>query len=105
MTSFYLVSLIAGCAIVTWIPRILPFTIVKTLAIPDGFIRWLSYIPVCILTALVVDSFLQEDGVWRLNTQYIIAFIPTFIVALWTKSLSFTVIVGVLTMAIVRYMF
>ena len=105
MTSVYMISLIIGCAVVTWIPRILPFTIVKTLAIPEGFIRWLSYIPVCILTALVVDSFLHEGSASRLNIEYIIAFIPTFIIALWTKSLSFTVIVGVLTMAIVRYMF
>ena len=105
MTSFYMVSLIIGCAVVTWVPRILPFTIVKTIIIPDIFIRWLSYIPVCILTALVIDSFLHKDESLRLDTQYIIAFIPTLIIAWWTKSLSITVIVGVLSMALLRYIF
>ena len=105
MTSIYMISLIVGCAVVTWLPRILPFTIVKTLTIPNVFIRWLNYIPICILTALVVDSFLSAGTALRLNWQYIMAFIPTLLVALWTKSLSFTVIIGVVTMAFIRQVF
>lgn len=104
-TSVYMISVIVGCAIVTWLPRILPFTIVKNITIPNVFMRWLSYIPVCILSALVVDSFLHDETALQLHWQNIVAFIPTLIVAIWTKSLSFTVIVGVVTMAILRYIF
>ena len=104
-TSIYMISLIAGCALVTWLPRILPFTIVKNITIPKIFMRWLNYIPVCILTALIVDSFINSEATLRLHWQKIFAFIPTFIVAIWTKSLSFTVITGVLMMALLRFIF
>ena len=104
-TSFYMISLIAGCALVTWIPRILPFTIVKNIKIPSIFLKWLNYIPVCILSALVVDSFLNSETTLRLNWQNIIAFLPTLFVAVWTKSLSFTVLIGVVTMALLRLVF
>ena len=104
-TSFYMICLIAGCALVTWIPRILPFTIVKNITIPNIFMRWLNYIPICILSALIIDSFIYSETTLRLHWQNIFAFIPTLIVALWTKSLSFTVIIGVLTMALLRFVF
>ena len=104
-TSFYMISIIAGCALVTWIPRIVPFTIVKNITIPNLFMRWLNYIPVCILSALIIDSFIYSETTLRLHWQNIFAFIPTLIVALWTKSLSFTVIIGVITMALLRYIF
>ena len=104
-TSFYMISLIAGCALVTWLPRILPFTIVKNIKIPNIFMRWLHYIPVCILYALIVDSCIDSETTLRLHWQNLFAFIPTVIMAIWTKSLSFTVIVGVLTMALLRFMF
>ena len=105
ITSFYMISIIAGCALVTWIPRIVPFTIVKNITIPNLFMRWLNYIPVCILSALIIDSFIYSETTLRLHWQNIFAFIPTLIVALWTKSLSFTVIIGVLTMALLRFIF
>ena len=104
-TSFYMISLIAGCALVTWLPRILPFTIVKNIKIPNLFMKWLNYIPVCILSALIIDSFIYSETALRLHWQNVLAFIPTLIIAIWTKSLSFTVITGVLTMALLRFMF
>lgn len=102
-TSIYVVLLIIGCALVTWIPRILPFTIVKNRKMPKWFLRWLAYIPVCILSALVFESFIANDNIIRLDFLSILAFIPTVFVAVWTKSLSLTVIVGVITMAVLRF--
>lgn len=98
--SFILVIL--GCAVVTWIPRILPFTIVKNVELPKWFMRWLAYVPVCVLSALIFDSFFKEEAFLRLHIENILAFIPTVVIALWTKSLSLTVIVGIVTMAIIR---
>lgn len=104
MTTLSFVIIIAGCAIVTWLPRIIPFAIVKNMNISPLFMRWLSYIPVCVLSALVVQSLLNTDGnIVSINWTSFLAFIPTMIVALWTKSLSKTVVVGVIVMAIIRY--
>lgn len=95
--------LIVGCAVVTWIPRVLPFIFVKNVELPDIVMRWLKYIPVCILSALVFESlFVEGERFVVPDWQSVAAFIPTLITALVTKSLSWTVIVGVVSMALVR---
>lgn len=96
--------LIIGCAIVTWLPRILPFIFVRALTLPDVVLRWLGYIPVCILSALVFESLLDTSGpIVSFHWSKVLTFVPTLAVALLTKSLSLTVITGVVVMAFVRF--
>lgn len=105
-TTISMILLILGCALVTWIPRVIPFILVRSVKLPDIVLRWLSYIPVCILSALVVQSLLHSEGKFvTLDWLNFIALIPTLLVAIMTKSLSKTVIVGVITMAIIRNFF
>ncbi|MCH7320856.1 AzlD domain-containing protein [Solibacillus sp. MA9] len=105
-TTIAMVSLIAGCALVTWIPRILPFVIVKNMKMPDIVLRWLAYIPVCILSSLVIDGFFHKQQSYvTIDWLNVGAFIPTLVVALLTKSLSKTVVAGVVTMAVMRFLF
>ena len=106
MTSWGMVLVILGCALVTWIPRIMPFVLVKNIKMPNIVLRWLAYIPVCILSALVIEGFFEkQDQLVTIHWMNVIVFIPTLLIALLTKSLSKTVIAGVLTMAIMRYLF
>lgn len=105
-TTVSMVLLIIGCALVTWIPRVVPFVLVKNVKLPEIVLRWLSYIPVCILSALVIEGMFHKEGQWvMLEFLNVAAFIPTLAIAIFTKSLSKTVIAGVLTMAILRYFF
>ena len=105
-TSIAMVLLILGCAVVTWAPRILPFVLVKNMALPKIVLRWLAYIPVCILSALVIEGlFENEERIVMIDWMNLLALLPTLLVALLTKSLSKTVIAGVLTMALLRYLF
>lgn len=105
-TTLTMVLIILGCAIVTWLPRVIPFILVRNIELPDIVMRWLKYIPICILSALVFDSLLNDKGNYvSLNWENVFAFIPTVIVACITKSLSKTVIAGVFTMAIIRNIF
>lgn len=104
--SLSIFLIILGCALVTFIPRVVPFIVVKNIRLPKPFIKWLSFIPLCIFTALIVDSFIIQDEVlFSIDWIVLIAIFPTLIVALWTKSLSITVIVGVVCMAAVRFLF
>ena len=101
--SLPILLLMLGCALVTWVPRVVPFILVRNLQLPDVVLRWLAYIPVCILSALVLESLFEaEDHFVTFDWLNLFAFIPTIAVAIWTKSLSKTVIVGVITMAIIR---
>ncbi|MDQ0198235.1 AzlD domain-containing protein [Neobacillus ginsengisoli] len=98
------VMVILGCALVTIIPRIVPFLVVRNMTLPEPVLKWLSYVPVCILTALVVESFIiQTNHSLKINWSVIIVIIPTLLVAMRTKSLSITVISGVVLMAVLRF--
>ncbi|NLY80033.1 MAG: AzlD domain-containing protein [Lysinibacillus sp.] len=106
MTTLSMVLLILGCAFVTWAPRVIPFILVRNIELPNVVLRWLQFIPVCILSALVFQSLLNTEGKFvTLNWESTIAFMPTLLVAIWTKSLSKTVVVGVLTVAVLRNFF
>lgn len=106
MTTMPMVLLILGCALVTWLPRIIPFVVVRNVKMPDVVLRWLAYIPVCILSALVMEGLLDTEGlIVTFDWMSLAAFVPTLAVAIFTKSLSKTVVVGVITMAALRYIF
>ncbi|MCG5103387.1 AzlD domain-containing protein [Oceanobacillus alkalisoli] len=96
--------IIVGCAIVTFIPRVIPFIVIRNIALPKVVVKWLSFIPVCIFTALIVDSFIiQDTAVLAIDWRVLAAIIPTLLIALWTKSLSATVLIGIVCMATVRF--
>ena len=96
--------IIIGCAIVTIIPRIIPFVVVRKMKLPEKVTKWLSFIPVCIFTALIIDSFIVETEAFiSIDWRVLLTIVPTLLIAIWTKNLSVTVIVGVVCMATVRY--
>lgn len=106
MITSSMMWLLLGCAVVTWLPRILPFVFVKNMILPPIILRWLAYIPVCILSALVMTNLFDASGSYvTFNWPILAAFIPTILIAIWTKSLSTTVIVGVICMATIRFIF
>ncbi|MET4563024.1 branched-subunit amino acid transport protein [Lysinibacillus parviboronicapiens] len=104
-TTASMVWLIIGCALVTWLPRIVPFMFVRSVKLPDVVLKWLSFIPVCILSALVFGNLLDTESTSfvTLDWPVFITFVPTLIIALVTKSLSITVVAGVMIMAMVRF--
>ncbi|MFS0664930.1 AzlD domain-containing protein [Bacillus mojavensis] len=99
----YILMVIIGCALVTMIPRVVPFLVVRNISLPEPVLKWLSYVPVCILTALVVkDCMIQSNDSLTLNWQVTVVLVPTLLIAMKTKSLSMTVISGVVLMAGLR---
>src|SRR5690625_5030045 len=100
-TTMFIFWVVFGSAMVTLIPRIIPFIYVKRIQLPRVVLKWLSYIPLCIMTALVVENILIKEGYGlMIDWLVVIVMIPTLIVSLWSKSLSLTVIVGVASMAL-----
>lgn len=104
-TTASMVWLIIGCALVTWLPRIVPFMLVRNVKLPNVVLKWLSFIPVCILSALVIENLLDTESkrFVTLDWPVFFTFVPTLIIALITKSLSMTVVAGVMIMATVRF--
>jgi branched-subunit amino acid transport protein len=103
--TMYSLLIIFGCGLVTWLPRIIPFLLVRKLQLPNGVIQFLSYVPLCILTALFVQNlFVAKQGQFpTFNIEYCLATIPTVIIAFVTKNLMCIVVAGVCFIALIRY--
>ncbi|HHW5480276.1 TPA: AzlD domain-containing protein [Staphylococcus aureus] len=148
ITHMNMLILILLCGIVTLLIRIIPFIMISKVQLPDVVVRWLSFIPITLFTALVIDSIIQQtphgegytlnipyiialiptvilsiitlftalviDSIiqqtphgegYTLNIPYIIALIPTVILSIITRSLTITIISGIVIMAALRFFF
>lgn len=103
--QFYL--MLAGCALVTWFPRIIPFLLAKKITFPKIMLDFLEYVPLCILFALLIDTFFtaRSGKLPQVSWLNILVGAPTIFVAFKTKDLMKTVVFGILTMAIFRWIF
>ena len=96
--------IILGCAVVTFIPRVLPLVVFSRFQMPDWLVKWLSHIPVAVMAALLAQELFIQDGSFAITTNYTkwLAAVAAFGVAILTRSLLGTVITGVLCMMLVR---
>ncbi|OBZ19197.1 branched-chain amino acid ABC transporter [Bacillus sp. FJAT-27264] len=98
--------IIIGASIVTLIPRVLPIMVLSRKSLPEWLMRWLSYIPVAVMAALVAQELLISDGklLSLSNNVELWAALPTFLTAIITKSLLGTVGVGIITVMVLRFL-
>ena len=106
MTDQHMLIIIILCGIVTILVRVIPFMMISRVNLPDVLIRWLSFIPITLFTALVLDGLIQqhEGSVgYTLNVPFIIALIPTILLAIYTRSLTWTILGGIAFIAMLRF--
>ena len=99
--------IILGCALVTFIPRVLPLMVLSQMELPKWVIRWLKNVPVAVMAALLAQELLLSDNQFSLSANFlkILAAIPAFVVAFLTKSLLGTVMAGLVFMMVLRFIF
>ncbi|MFJ5624121.1 AzlD domain-containing protein [Peribacillus loiseleuriae] len=104
--NWYIMSVIIGSAIVTFIPRVLPLVVLSKLEIPEWGINWLKHIPVAVMSALLASDLLLLDNKVSIqeNTLNLMSAIPTLLVAIYTRSLLGTVLVGIATLMTIRFL-
>ena len=92
---------IIGMGVVTFVPRLLPVLLLSSKTLPESITRWLGYIPVAVLSAMLVPAiFVKEESIAISGDNlFLWVSIPTFIVAAKTKSLFATVMAGMLMVA------
>ncbi|AWX94794.1 TPA: AzlD domain-containing protein [Streptococcus suis] len=104
-TSILLIILVS--ALVTWLPRVLPFVLTQNKSLPPKLVKFLSFLPITIIFALTLSSIMDEKvgSLPSLLPVESLALIPTFLVVLRTKNILLAVVVGVLTTAALRLLF
>lgn len=101
MTIFWI---IIGASIATLIPRVIPLVVLSRMNIPDWAMRWLSYVPIAVMAALVGQELLTADGKlvsFRKNIE-LFAALPAFLTAILTRSLLGTVVAGMISITLLR---
>ncbi len=97
--------IIIGCSFVTLLPRILPLILLGKFTFPVWYEQWLSFLPVTIMAALVAQQLIPTNGDWQSAMPHLIAGLISFVIAMLTKSLFITVMIGVLSMAVINMLF
>jgi len=95
MPEAYL-SVVVTMGLVTYIPRWLPLFFLTKYSLAGWFKEWLALIPAAILSALLIPALVtagEPKHLAFMRPELWVA-IPTFIVAIVSKSLGGTVVVG-----------
>ncbi|MFZ5816364.1 MAG: AzlD domain-containing protein [Bacillota bacterium] len=98
--------LFGGMALVTYLPRMLPIVVLSRFRLPPLLLRWLEFVPVAVLSALLASGLLVKESALALPPAHpeLLAALPAFAVAIWTRSLMGTVLTGILAMALLRFL-
>ena len=95
---------IVGMATVTYLPRLLPMWALSSRQLPVQLVAWLQHVPVAVLSAMLLPALLVPAGQIDLGFDniYLWVSLPTLAVAIKTRSLFATVVVGATTVALAR---
>ena len=96
MDTQRLIFIFLGMMLVTYVPRLLPLLALSQVRLPDRLMSWLSYLPAAILSALIFPGALMRDGVIDpgLGNPSLWALAASFVVAVKTRNLILTMVVG-----------
>jgi len=102
MSGFLLVF---GMMCVTFIPRVLPMLLANRLNLPKSIEQALNYVPIAVLTIIVVQSSLYQQGEFQftLKNPYLWAVIASAGLAKIQKSLLLTIVVGMAVYGVLRF--
>ena len=106
MTSQQL-QLIFGMALVTYLPRVLPMLVLSNRSVPEKISKWMSFVPVSIFAALIFSDVFFWESQFNVNPIVNIKLLPSvlvFIVAYKTKSLLWSMVLGIAAIALMVYL-
>ncbi len=97
--------IILGMGLVTYLPRLFPVWFLSSRDLPQVVIVWLKYIPPAVLAAMLLPSVVVSGDRLDLspNNLFLLAALPTLVVAWKTRSLFASVLVGMVLVAAARF--
>ncbi|MDG4656269.1 AzlD domain-containing protein [Ectobacillus antri] len=92
------IIIILGAAIVTALPRVLPLVLLSKVSLSSKVQKWLRYIPIAVLSALLTQTLVLQQGE---SAEWIAAAVSLG-VAYLTRSLLWTVVTGIVVIMCLR---
>lgn len=95
---------ILGMAAVTYLPRLLPALLLSSHELPRWLVLLLRNVPVAVLAAMLFPTIATRSGHLHIGVGnlFLLASIPTLLVAWRTRSLFGSVITGIVVVALAR---
>ena len=105
METERLILIFLGMAAATYLPRLVPLVALSRIELPGIVMRWLAYLPAAILAALIFPGAIQRGGTMDISVGNpgIWALLISFGVAVKTKNLLLTVVVGGVAMYVLQF--
>lgn len=96
---------VGAATIVTVLPKVLPVTFLRGDCLPPLLRRWLDFVPVAVMAALVGPDVFIYNGRFDLSTDnlFLMVSIPTFLVAWKTKNYFVTIAAGIGLVILARW--
>jgi len=98
-------AVILGMALLNYAVRFPPIAIVSRMELPKPVMRWLSFIPIAVMGALVASEVLTPNGVWvnPLTSPSVYAAIITGVVFRFTRSFLGATIAGMASFVVLSH--
>ena len=106
-TSSYVLLTILLAGFSMWLAKVLPFLLLKRFTLPKWALEYLSFVPLTIMSALWFSQLFEQHLGYlpSLNWENLLASLPTLLAAIFSKDLLVTVIVGIISLACLRFGF
>ncbi len=98
------ISLVIIVAVLNYLLRMVPVVVLSKVEIPKLLEKFLNLTPCAVIAVMVATGVFAPDQKvdFSLDNTYLLAFMPTFAVAVWTRSLGWTLLAGMLVVALLR---
>ena len=99
-----IVAVIVGMAVVNFTIRYIPIAALSRLELPRPLLRWLSFVPISVMGALVATEVLRPRGSWQppLTNPGVYAAILTALVFRYTRSFLGATVSGMVAYVALR---
>jgi len=105
ITQLTIWAVIVGMALLNFAVRFPPMAIVSRIELPAPVARWLSFVPIAVMGALVASEVLRPDGAWvnPVTGPNVYAAIITALVFRFTRSFLGATVAGMASFVVLQH--
>lgn len=101
------IYMVLGMVVVTFLPRYLPIALSSRLQLPPLLVKALQYVPIAVLTVIIVQTSFFQNGYLSLNysNPFLWGLAAAVLCAYLQKNMLVTIVIGMLIFAGAKTLF